>query len=161
MWDSIPTSGTTATPATYRVSPYGDICVILADVVNREASDLSKRVAAELRAARARLGFTWTDIEAATGISHSSMQRYLAGDVDIRVDKLMLICEAAGLDVAEILEDATRHAPYELHDLLTDQRAPGDVSEGDATVTNIEGTNWNQYSGKKAADIDDEVQEDS
>lgn len=143
------------------MSPYGDICVTLDDVVNREASDLSKRVAAELRAARARLGFQWTDVEKATGISHSSMQRYLAGDVDIRVDKLMLICEATGLDVAQVLEDATRHAPYRLHDLLTDHSMSPDKSQAAPRVGRIQQQDWNEYTGKKAADIDDEVQKDA
>lgn len=152
---------TLSSTASHRVSPYGDICATLVGVVIREASDLSKRVADELRAARARLGFKWTDIENATGIPHSTMQRYLAGEVDMRVDKLMLICEAAGLDVAQVLEDAAKHAPYKLNDLLTDHRVSPDTSQAPHRVKNIQQRDWNEYTGRKAADVDDEVQTDA
>lgn len=131
--------------------------------MEREASDLSQRVAAELRAAQARLRFTWTAIEQATGIPNRTMSRMIKGKVDIPVAKLMLICEAAGLSVTDIIEDATRHMPYQLHDLLTNPTATAsmspDASVAPDNVTNIQQMDWNRYEGKKAADVDDEVQE--
>lgn len=120
-------------------------------VVNREASDLSKRVAAELRAAQARRKFTWTSIEEATGIPHITMYRMLSGKVDIPVAKLMLICEAAGLSVTDILDDAARHMPANYMQSLL---VYPDVSEGSDNVTDIRDTDWDAYQGKKAADRD-------
>lgn len=150
-----------SSPVRHRVSPYGNIRVTMEDVSNRQASDLSKRVAAELRAAQARHRFSWGDVEKATGITHVTMWRMLQGQTDISVAKLMLICEATGLSVTGILEDAMRHAPYKLHDLLTDHSVSPTVSDGPATVTNTQQHDWNTYTGKKAADIDDEVQTDA
>lgn len=138
------------------VSPYGTSCATLNDVVIREASDLSRRVAIELKNAQHRLGFKWTQIEEATGITHTTMTRMLNAKSDIPINRLMLICEAAGLDAADIITEATRHMPDNyLASLLV---SPGPVSEDAATVTRMS-TNWSDYQGKKAADTDNEVDE--
>lgn len=143
------------------VSRYGTVCAKLAGVVTRKASDLSRRVAIELKNAQRRKEFTWTAIEEATGITHATMMRMINGQTDIPINRLMLICEAAGISVTEVIEDATRHAPYKLHDLLTDHSVSPTVSDGPASVTSIQQQDWNRYTGKKAADIDDEVQKDA
>lgn len=146
----------------YRPSAYGHICAKLADVENREASDLSRRVAAELKAAQARGRWTWTAVEEATGIPHRTMQRMLNGQVDIPVAKLMLICEAAGISVTDVIDEATRHMPdgY-LRNLLTCNTESSEVSEGTSNVVSIRSTDWDTYEGKKAADKDDEDVTDS
>ena len=95
----------------HRVSPYGTACATLAGVEKREASDLSKRVAVELKNAQNRHGFVWTDVEEATGIAHTTMWRMLNGKVDIPINRLMLICEAAGIEATDVIAEATRHMP--------------------------------------------------
>ena len=84
---------------------------ILARVPYRPASDVSKRVADELKAARIRHGFTWTDVEEHAGIAHSTMMRMLSGETDIPISRLLLICAAAGISASQIIEDAIRHMP--------------------------------------------------
>lgn len=79
--------------------------------MSEQSSDLSKRVANELWAAQRRGGWTWKYIEEKTGIASRTMKRMLAGEVEIPISRLLLICAAAGLDAAEIVEEATRHMP--------------------------------------------------
>lgn len=104
-------NGNKSSPTSHRVSPYGTACATLAGVEHREASDLSKRVAVELQNARNRHGFAWADVEEATGIPRTTMWRMLNGKVDIPIAKLMLICEAAGISVTDVIDEATRHMP--------------------------------------------------
>lgn len=128
-------------------------------VENREASDLSKRIAGELEAAKIRAtklgkGWTWTSVERATGISHTTMQRMLAGKVDISVNRLMLICEAIGVPATTIIEEATRHLP---DGYLQQLVASPNVSDAATNVNDVQSTDWNRHEGRKAADTDDEV----
>lgn len=136
------------------MSRYGTWCAKLSGVVTRKASDLSRRVAIELKNAQRRIGFTWTQIEEATGISHATMTRMLNARVDIPINRLMLICEAAGLDAADIISEATRHMP---DNYLASLLAP--VSAPTPKVSPIQSRTWDDYEGKKAADKD-EVNED-
>lgn len=139
------------------MSHYGDPCATLAGVVTRNASDLSRRVAIELKNEQRRQGFAWTDVEEATGIAHATMTRMLNGWTDIPIHRLMLICEAIGIDAADIIREATRHMPDNyLASLLVSPKA---TSDGGATVTTMS-TNWSDYRGKKAADTDNEVDKD-
>lgn len=139
------------------MSPCGAWCAKLAGVVTRKASDLSRRVAIELKNAQRRHGFTWTSIEEVTGITHATMQRMLNAQTDIPINRLMLICEAAGLSVTDIIDEATRHMPDNyLRSLLTYP----DVSPAADNVVMTKPTDWNGYKGKKAADVDHEVLED-
>ena len=126
--------------------------VKLAGVNDRQASDLSKRVAIELRNARNRLGFLWADVEKTTGISHATMQRMLNGQVDIPINRLMLICEAIGVPATRIIEEATRHMP---DGYIRDMLASPPVSPAPRSVSPIQETDWNHYEGKKAADTDE------
>lgn len=138
------------------MSLFWDFRAILAGVPNRPASDLSKRVAVELKNARNRHGFLWKDIEAQTGIAHATLSRMLNGETDIPVSRLMLICAAAGISAAGIIDEATRHMPdgY-LQDLLTPDVTYPAVSSASATVPPIHETDWESHPGQKAALNDD------
>lgn len=126
-------------------------------MVTRNASDLSRRVAIELKNVQLRRGFTWGEVEEATGITHATMMRMLNGWVDIPINRLMLICEAIGVDAADVIREATRHMPDNyLASLLV---SPSGMSDAEDTFSG-RSTNWSDYRGKKAADTDNEVDKD-
>lgn len=54
-------------------------------------------VAAELRAARARVGITYAELISATGIAQSTLQRYLKGERDIPLPAFKDLCRALGV----------------------------------------------------------------
>lgn len=96
-------------------------------------------------------------MEEATGIAHATMTRMLNGWTDIPIHRLMLICEAIGIDAADIIREATRHMPDNyLASLLV---SPSPVSPTASNVVRSKPTDWDNYEGKKAADIDNEVHE--
>lgn len=119
---------------------------------NPNVSDLSARIGAELRAYHGRLKFSWTGIAKATGIPRANLYRMLNGETDIPVANLMLICAAAGIDAADLIEEATRHMPDNyLQSLLVTEG----LSASSDNVTEL--VNWDEYRGRKAADNDAEA----
>lgn len=119
----------------------------------REASDLSKRVAEQLRIDQARRGWTARHVARATGIHYNSVIRMLNGKTEINVRELFLITEAIGTDAHTILT-ATE-------DAMPDGLVRGMlVSEESSNVTSIHETDWDSYQGAKAADYDAEAETD-
>lgn len=75
-----------------------------------ETGRLTREVAAILRARLARLDWTQTELAARSGVSQSHLSQILKGRRHIYIDQLESICEALGLDVAEVIGDAWKIA---------------------------------------------------
>lgn len=71
---------------------------------------LNAAIAAELRAAKARLGLRNEDIAEASGISVPSVQRYLAATRDINVATLSELCRVLRVEPSDVMEAALRHS---------------------------------------------------
>lgn len=121
-------------------------------VDKREASDLSKRVAAELKADQARRGWTARDVERNSPMSYTTIGRLLNGKTEISVADLFVICEAVGADAHEIIAEAERHMPAGYLKRL--------VSPAPSNVTTLHERDWDTYEGRKAADYDPEAETD-
>lgn len=67
-------------------------------------------IAAELRAQRARLGWSVTDLERAVQLGRGTVQRALKGSTGLAVEVFVAVARALGLDPAALLRDAVRHA---------------------------------------------------
>lgn len=72
--------------------------------------DISTYVAGELRAQRARLGLTYDEVAAASGVKRGTVVRTLSGGAAIAIDVLVPLCAALRLDVGAILDAAMRDA---------------------------------------------------
>ena len=70
------------------------------------SSTFAAAVAGELRAERARQDITWDALVEATGISKSSVLRYLKGTRDIPLPEYVALCGALGLSPTEVFERA-------------------------------------------------------
>lgn len=80
--------------------------------VGDPGSSLNAAVAGELRAANARQPrLTLDDLAKATGISRSTLFRYLNGKRDIPLSALDIICRALGVDPVRIMRDALEPPP--------------------------------------------------
>lgn len=119
----------------------------------REASDLSKRVAEQLRVDQARRGWTAKHVARSTGIHYNSVSRMLNGQAEINVRDLFLITEAIGTDPHAILAATEEAMPDDLVRGML-------VSDVPANVTRIHETDWDSYKGAKAADYDAEAETD-
>lgn len=123
----------------------------------REASELSKRVAEQLRIDQARRGWTAKHVARTTGIHYNSINRMLNGQTEINVRELFLITEAIGTDAHTILT-ATEEAMPEGHvrEML--------VSEAPSNVTHIrKNGDWDsvlESDEDVAAHVDPEADED-
>ena len=70
---------------------------------------LSQRIAARLRAERARQRLTIREVEARSGVPAPSLYRYFSGARAFPLDALGAVCEALGVDVEDLLaDDASR-----------------------------------------------------
>jgi transcriptional regulator with XRE-family HTH domain len=121
-------------------------------VDKREASDLSRRVVAELKADQARRGWTLKDIQRGTGMAYRTLNRLFANERDMTIAELIKITDAVDLDAKTILDEADRQAPGgSLRNL---------VSQAADNVTALHETDWDTYEGRKAATNDEEASED-
>lgn len=66
----------------------------------------NEAVAAELRAERARQGISFDDLVTRSGVSKSSVQRYLGGDRAIPIPSLVDLCRALNIDPRVVFERA-------------------------------------------------------
>jgi transcriptional regulator with XRE-family HTH domain len=125
---------------------------MMGTVEKREASDLSKRVAAELKADQGRRGWTARDLERKSPMSYTTIGRLLNGKTEISVEDLFVICEAIGADVHAIVKEAESHMPEGYLERL--------VSPAPDNVTPLHERDWDTYEGRKAADDDAEAETD-
>lgn len=65
-------------------------------------------IAGELRAQRARLGWTFDDVEKNTGVPRSTAERASRGDSAIPVEVLVQLCIGMGLDAGEVLNGSVK-----------------------------------------------------
>ena len=63
-------------------------------------------IAGELRAQRARKGWTLDDLQALTGVARSTINRALSGNGSISVEVLIQLCAGMGLDVVSLVNEA-------------------------------------------------------
>lgn len=64
-------------------------------------------IAGELRAQRARLGWSFAELEERSGVPTSTADRALRGKSGIPVEILIQLCVGMGMDVGELLRDAS------------------------------------------------------
>ena len=74
-----------------------------------DASRINKAVGAELRAARARQGWTREQLEAESGVSVVSIRRYEGGSRSVPVDTLVKLVVALKISISDI-DKAIREA---------------------------------------------------
>lgn len=74
------------------------------------SSTFAARVAAELRGERATLDIDWDALAEATGLSESSVRRYLKGTRDIPMSAFVELCRALALKPTAVFERAEERA---------------------------------------------------
>ncbi|MDQ0735302.1 helix-turn-helix domain-containing protein [Arthrobacter agilis] len=76
---------------------------------NMEPSDLTKRVAAVIRAQMAYKDISQAELVRATGLSQPTVSRLLKGERAMDLEQMNLICSALRISVAGVLEQAEEH----------------------------------------------------
>lgn len=66
-------------------------------------SNLTKRVAAEIRAEMARQTKTTADVAQETGLSQRTTHRLVKGEREITIGELEAVCRALGVQISQIL----------------------------------------------------------
>ena len=67
-------------------------------------SALDIAAGAEIRAARARLGWSQQKFAEESGISFGSLRRYEAGERSMKVEQMDRLCRVLGIQLAEVLD---------------------------------------------------------
>ena len=103
-------------------------------------SQLSRQIAAILRAQVAKFQLTQVDVAANSGISQSQLSKVLRGTRVLDVDQLDALCQTLGLEIADVVADAYREVldlddAYEWLPQLVDGGRRVEASA--AVVTNI------------------------
>ena len=70
----------------------------------------TKYIAGELRAQRARMGWTLDDIEARTKVPRSTVDRALKGEGTLAIETLIMLCPGMGLDLIGLVNEAMKRA---------------------------------------------------
>ena len=66
----------------------------------------TRYIAGELRAQKARMGWSLDDIAERAGVSRQTVNRALKGESAIAVEALIMLCAAMGLDVVKLVREA-------------------------------------------------------
>lgn len=115
-----------------------------------EPSAITKEVAAILTGALARRGLEQQELAAAVGISRSQISRMLAGNKHWDVDQLGAACDFLGLDVLDVLREATSAVQ-----MRGDVSATAEDDEADIDITSEVRSAWGRaaHKGPRKADV--------
>ena len=69
----------------------------------------TRYIAGELRAQRARMGWTLDQIVELTGQTRSTVNRALVGKSAIAVEALIALCAGMQIDVVKLISEAAKH----------------------------------------------------
>lgn len=75
----------------------------------KEVGSATAYIAGELRAQRARLGWTFDDLGRQSGIPRTSAANALSGKRSIDAETLIALCASMGIDPAVLMSEAAEH----------------------------------------------------
>ena len=70
--------------------------------------EATKYIAGELRAQKARMGWSLDDIEVRAKVPRSTVDRALKGEGTLAIETLILLCQGMGLDLVALVTEAAK-----------------------------------------------------